>query len=130
MSIFAKALANLLDNTNLFTRREWAKFAGVTEDKIEGWLKDEDIPRPYTLSLITLCLKNCSDVNQSPVIEFEKISELRSTLVSPYGDRMLPTIKEYYSRPIFSDISSKLAKLTLEEQGNFLLEMYPEKNHV
>lgn len=123
---FVDALRSLLDDTDLFERKDWAKFLGVSEEKINTWLSEEDIPRPFCLSMIFLALKNSSDVKKEPLKRFSEMAKLRSTTVSKLGKRMLPSVTEYMDRPIFSELSNRLAKLKPEEQEQLLEELYPE----
>jgi hypothetical protein len=127
MSPFATALKSLLDDTNLFNRKEWGQvlFLNKGEEKIEQWLKDEDIPRAHSIHMLITVLEHSSDVPQEPVDKFMEMAQLRATDVSPHGARMLPTVKEYTYRLTFCELSNKLAKLDKEEQAKLLLELYP-----
>jgi hypothetical protein len=125
-SLFAETLKGLFDETNLFDRKDWSEFLGSSEQKIQNWLEDREIPRPDHLFMIIEVLKNSDGVRREPIKRFETVSTQRATEVSPFGKLMLPTVKEYMERPAFSDLSSQLAKLSSEDQGKLLLELYPE----
>ena len=124
MSLFSNALKSLLDETNLFDRSSWAEFLGVTESKIESWVQDEDIPKPYRLSMVVLALERSSNIPIEPLGEFYRISKMNSMEVSPHGVRMLPTVNEYYNRPDSTELSSALVKMSPEEQGEYLKKIY------
>ncbi len=123
-SPFAEALVGLLDRTALFDRAGWATVLGVTEAAISQWVGDKTIPRPDILFTILATLKRSTDVPQDPLREFTRVAEQPSTSVSPNGVRMLPTIWQYMTRPAFSELSGRLAKLPMPEQEKVLEEIY------
>jgi hypothetical protein len=125
MSEFATALKSLFDDTDYFRREEWAQFLCVPLSRLETWLKDEDIPRPMNLSMIVTCLQESVVATQEPLKNFLEMASKRATEASPHGSRMLPTVKEYYSRLISSDESSVLAKMSPDQQVKHLEEKYP-----
>jgi hypothetical protein len=124
-SAFALSLTELLDNTNLFDRREWSEVLGVTEPAISQWVGDKTIPRPDNLHMIVITLERSSGVNRAPLRSFKSMAQLKATEVSPHGKRMLPSVWEYMMRPAFSELSGKLAKLPIAEQERLLDEMFP-----
>ena len=99
-SKFAIALEGLFDQTDLFDRKQWADFLCVSTDTISEWLDDKTIPRSDLLFMIFDTLKE-SDVDQSHVEEFLKVSKERSDKVSPYGNLMFPTVFDYMNRRYF-----------------------------
>lgn len=142
-SIFALAIKALLDETNLFNRREWAEFLGVSEPAISQWVGDKTIPRPDLLYMMVDVLEHSTDVPEAPLKAFQAMAQQAATEVSPHGKRMLPTVWAYMTRPAFSELSSTLAKLSPEEQAKLLFEKHkkgeltgeaadrvPEKHHV
>lgn len=77
-SLFASALQNILDNTGLYTRKEWANFLLVPVREIDKWIEDRELPQPFQLNLILDFLK------LSNVIDKDKyISKLIDVLKSP-----------------------------------------------
>ncbi len=66
-SIFAVALKALLDETNLFDRREWAQFLNVSESAISQWVGDKTIPRADLLYMIIDVLAESTDVVKAPL---------------------------------------------------------------
>ena len=125
-SPFAAALESAFDDTGLFTRKEWAKFLGVKEVSISDWVNDRNLPRPSHLSTMLLTLEGSSDVKEAPLEAFKAMAARPATEVSPHGKRMLPTVMEYAKRPVFSALSSALAKLSPDEQGELLSGIYAE----
>jgi hypothetical protein len=152
MSEFSKALKDLLDDTNLFNRTEWSyflfgfNFKAKGIETIQNWIDDKDIPRPMNLTMIIINLSSTSvadfvtsgiqmaikgnqpnlDLGCKELKAFGEMAKKRATDVSPFGKRMLPTVAEYMSRATFSEMSSKLAKMTHEQQEKFLMEQYPD----
>ena len=90
------------------------------------WLKDEAVPRPSDLAMIWITLERSSDVLKGPMELFRQMANLPARKVSPFGKRMLPTVWEYMHRPAFSELSSKLAKLSAKDQEELLDGLYPE----
>jgi len=136
MSLFTDALKGLLDDSNLFSREEWAEYLFIkvingTNNKgphtIEEWLREESLPKPHDLSMIVLVIERSSDTNKEPLVAFNQMSALPARTVSKFGKRMLPTVFEYMHRPLFCDLANRLAKLwTIEEQEALLEKEYPE----
>jgi hypothetical protein len=143
MSEFAECLRALLDDTGIFTRKEWGEYffgrlmpgdgLNKHERRIESWLTDVEIPRATDLSMLRILVDEDSifDYSQDERViaarnKFDKMAEKRATLVSPHGSLMLPTVNEYFSRLLFCDVSNKLAKLNREEKIKLLEELYPE----
>src|SRR3712207_1433798 len=100
-SIFAAVIKALLDETNLFNRREWAEFLGVTESAISQWVGDKTIPRPDLLYMIVDVLEQSTDIPEAPLESFKDMARRVATEVSPHGRRMLPTVWAYMTRPAF-----------------------------
>lgn len=124
MSLFSESLKSLLDDNDFFSRSEWAQYLTIKEEKINKWLSDEEIPSSHKLLMILTTLEHSSDVDKKPLAKFHEMSLMKATEVSPLGALMLPTVMEYTRRPIFSELASKLAKMTDDEKKTFLLETY------
>jgi hypothetical protein len=127
-SLFALSISGLLDKTNLFNRREWGEFLGVSEPAISQWVGDKTIPRPDNLYMILDILQQSTDIPEAPLRSFKDMARRNAIEVSPHGKRMLPTVWEYMTRPAFSDLSSKLAKLSTEDQEKFLFEKFTKED--
>jgi hypothetical protein len=125
MSQFSEALQRLLDETNLFTRAEWCEVCGVELAVLDSWLRDESIPPAYFLNMLLFALQDSTDVVKGPVEDFVSMASRPARKVSPLGTQMLPTVAEYMKRPIFSELSNRLAKLSPEERGRALDKFYP-----
>jgi hypothetical protein len=117
---FRTALLGLLDKTGLLDRRGWSIVLGVSESAISQWVGGKTIPRPIHLKMVLATLKRSTNVPLEPLRDFEIMARKPATNVSPLGGRMLPTVAEYMSRPINSDLSRTLAKLSPERQEEHL----------
>ena len=138
MSPFAEALRQMLDGATDYTRMEWVEYLftqvigerGWKEKqlkKIESWLEDKELPRPHDLGMIwLLLLERYAEMSTAARAAFLAVAHRRATEVSPLGNRMLPTIWEYMNRLMFDPLNSRLAKLSPDEQGKLLEELYPE----
>jgi hypothetical protein len=124
MSPFASALKDLLDNNGAYDRSDWSYILDTPLEQIESWVEDTTCPRPHHLGMIFTCVDRASDTNKEVSAKFKAVCQERSTLVSPFGKRMLPTVWEYFNRPAISELSSKLAKLRPDQQEKMLEEMY------
>jgi energy-coupling factor transporter ATP-binding protein EcfA2 len=128
-SPFAEALTGLLDNTQLFQRREWASLLGIKESAISQWLSEETIPKATNLNMVFVTVERASDADKGPLETFRQMATLPALEASPRnGKRMLPTVWEYMKRPVFDQLSSELAKLTPAEQEQLLEERFLAHN--
>ena len=129
MSLFAEALRHLIDDTNLFARHEWAKFCGVSPEKLRDWLRDQALPTPHNLMMIQICLEHSDHpgINREPLRGFKVMAQIPARRVSPFGAQMLPTVQQYMERGQFDELSSILAKRSPEERGKLLEILYPEQ---
>jgi hypothetical protein len=135
MSPFAAALKNIFENSGFYDSvDEWKEYLGLKlhrldqRHKYDEWLADKRLPSPSNLYMTYLIFAPDSiyTVPHPEAFEdFKNLLHVRATEVSPLGARMLPTVWEYMSRPLFCDLSNKLAKLNEEERVKLLLEMYP-----
>lgn len=125
MSPFADALRGLLDDTQVFNRREWAKLLGIREAAISQWLSEETIPRASNLNLIFVTIERASDAEKGPLDVFRQMAELPALEASPKnGKRMLPTVWSYMKRPVFDELSNQLARLSPADQERLLEEKF------
>jgi transcriptional regulator with XRE-family HTH domain len=100
-SQFATALERLLDKTGLFTRDEWAQFLGISAPAISQWTNDHTIPEPDRLNMILSVLRESDGVPKEILDEFDQLALKPSLEISPHGDRLDSTLKEYMLRPLF-----------------------------
>ncbi len=94
-SLFANVLSQMLYTSHAIEYDSWQFFLGVTEDQIDDWLFDRDIPMPEHLRMIYEEIEFAKYANKEPLSEFFKICNLRPIDVSPHGLRMLPSIWQY-----------------------------------
>jgi len=131
-SDFVIALGDLIgfepeDTSKIFTHKEWAKILGVATNTIEMWLSDRAIPRCFHLLMLHTTLTHSSDVDQASLERFNSMAQQPAREVSEkFGSLMLPTVWEYMKRPVFSEVSSKLAKLNIKQQAAYLEKLYPK----
>lgn len=114
MSLFSKMLKELLDDTVVFDRGQWASVLSVKEGVIDSWLEDECLPSPRHLLLIINVLKVASDSCKlkgeafqkrfHPLVKFEWIGTRSADILSPLGEAMLPNIVTYMFRPVKAEI--------------------------
>ncbi len=125
-SPFAEALEGLLDATELYTRREWAKLLGIKDSAISQWLSEETIPRASNLNMIYVTVEKASDAAKEPLEVFRKMAaDLPALEASPKnGRRMLPNVWAYMKRPVFDKLSNELAKLSPAEQEKLLEDRF------
>src|SRR5207244_2263066 len=62
-SRFAEMLLRLIDETNLFTRAEWAEILDVSEAAISQWVNDKTLPRPELLRMIVDTVKRSNSAD-------------------------------------------------------------------
>lgn len=98
-SLFARTLKDLMDETGLFNRSEWAYMVGGTEKDIEQWVNDKTIPRADELFVIVDTLIWSDLTNEEPLAHFDQLKVLPATEVSPHGRFMLPSVVEYIRKP-------------------------------
>ena len=99
-SLFAQSLKGLMDETDLFTRPEWAKLLSViTEEDLENWVSDRSIPMKANLFVLVNTVLWSDVKNEEPLAAFDRIKDLPATEVSPLGRFMRPSIAEYMNSP-------------------------------
>jgi len=126
MSEFSQALKDLFDKTEVFDHNEWAKYLGTKEQAIEDWIADIAIPPPHHLAMIRTLFDHISSAGKEAIASFDAMAKKKSTLVSPLGKLMFPNVAEYYRRPVFNELSSRLAKMNNEQRAKYLINLYGE----
>jgi hypothetical protein len=116
MSKFSAALKGLLDDTNLFSREDWAEVLGIPSLMIEMWVQDKAVPPGNYLNMLVKTLETSLGTPEEPLEVFRSMALLRATEVSPLGMRMLPTVMEYMNRP-FPETVRKLEPLSSPRSG-------------
>ena len=99
-NLFVKAIQGLLDDTNLFDRKEWANFLDVSVPEINRWLSGVTVPRSDYITMIYSALQLFDDIPTEPIEFFEQIAKYPSIEVSALSDEMLPTVWEYMQKPV------------------------------
>lgn len=122
-SPLAAAIASLLDDTQVLTRRQWAEFLHISESAISQWVGDKTLPRPEHLRKIVRFLQDSDDVPQEPLSAFRKTSSLPARQVTPLDDRLGEdrTIDQYMLRPLRSALQTTLSGLSATRQEEILL---------
>ena len=99
--LFVKAIEGLLDDTNTFTRSQWANLLDITPSEINRWLLEKTIPRSDHLTMIFSILEmHENKVPQEPISFFKEIASFPADKVSIHGKKMLPTVWEYMKKPV------------------------------
>lgn len=119
MSLFGQMLQKLFDNTEVFTRTEWARFLGIPESSISEWMNDKSIPRSDLLFMMVDFLRNTDGIPHEILLEFENMSKLPSRDVSPLADYIGNTVSEYMSET-FEDIGRRLRGRSPVQQQRIL----------
>lgn len=119
-SLFADALARLLDRTEMFSRKEWAAALGVTPAAISQWVNDKTLPRAQTVRGVLDLVRRHSGADCIAVRDFMKLNALRAKAISPLGERMGPTMTHYLVAPLVESFLNLLETATLEQQEEVL----------
>ncbi|WP_034387946.1 hypothetical protein [Hellea balneolensis] len=121
ISIFARSLKKLLDDTNYFSRNQWADFLTISTPAISQWVNDKTLPRADLVLMIVDVLKQNPDKNTIAVIEeFESLYGLPCEDISPFGSRMGKTLSEYLADGSFFRFGRELRGLTPEQQVSLI----------
>lgn len=99
-SLFAGALRELLDDTGVLTREEWARTLGVTKQAISQWVNDRTIPRPDVLQGILDFFVDARGRKKDIVDRFTQLARMDSREVSPHAERLGPTVGDYLLEPL------------------------------
>jgi len=120
---FQLCLFDLLDNTQIMTRKKWSDELGVTQSAISQWVQGITVPRaPVLHRLWERVLAEHGD-RLLPIIQrFNAMAEMPAQLVSRHSRRLGPSIKSYVMRPAFEQFWRFLQELSLLEQARVLRE--------
>ena len=120
-SKFARALQQLLDQTKVFDRSQWAAVLNVPEHEIAGWVDDRSYPAPETLRRIIRTMDerrkasrgSYGDELRKDIFEdFAMLSKQPLRDVAPHiaedaevkdafsGGRVPPTLEHYITLPV------------------------------
>jgi transcriptional regulator with XRE-family HTH domain len=122
---FKLALSNLLDDTETFSRKEWANYLLVSEPAISQWTKGKTLPRAEHLKSILLYLENFErETVQDCLYMFHQMADLpiSQTLDADLQVRYrrFHSITEYISTVYKDGLETEL----LDLQGVFRKELY------
>ena len=120
-SEFARLLRQLLDETDIFNRQEWAEFLDVSESAISQWLHDQTLPRPDTLRQIVGVVRSSSGVPESILKSLEEGASRPAEEVSPHGKRMGESLGAYLISPLLKGFLRSLGRLGVQVQEKLLL---------
>ena len=115
MSRFSQTLQKLFDNTELFTRSEWARFLGIPESSISEWLEDKSLPRPDLIRMTIDLVENSAEAKKEYLNEFEGMTNLPSAEISRLFHLMGNTLNDYMNET-FMDLGRRLRNLSVSQQ--------------
>ena len=119
-SVFATSIRDLLEQSGSFSRKDWAEILRVSPSAISQWLGDYTVPRASTLrSLVDVAKRYCS---ATALDAFDRIAREPAETVSPFGDRMAPTVAHYMVEPIREAFLRILGTLSPKHQELILRE--------
>ena len=100
-SQFATALASLMDESDLFSRQEWADILGISDAAISQWLNDKTLPSPEFLrAIVSTVRRNSNKLPHWILTEFDKMASKSASEVSPFGARIGKSVYEYLLKPL------------------------------
>lgn len=120
-SEFASLLRQLLDETDIFVRSEWAAFLNVSEAAISQWVNDKTVPRPELLRMIVQLVMSKDDAPHNLLQEFEAMASRSANEVSPNWRRFGQSVCAYMLRPLLEGFLLDLKGLKPEAQERILL---------
>jgi transcriptional regulator with XRE-family HTH domain len=118
---FANALRALLDESQVFTRAQWAEFLGVTEPAISQWVNDDTLPRADNLRMIIDVLQESDEVNPELLQRFRTMASRPAHEVSPHGDRLGRSVAHYLLKPLLEGFLRNLNSIEPDKQERVLL---------
>lgn len=121
MSIFSEVLKGLLDDTQIFSREDWATVLGVEESAIASWVQDEALPPAIVLRSIVRVVKRLDGVKEEPVRKWSAIVDLPAREVTPFWQEMGKDTGNYMVRPCIEGFLRNLAILDPKKQEIMLL---------
>ncbi len=119
-SEFARCLAQLLDETCLFTRLEWSQFFGqVSEEDLEAWTQDEKLPTADLLRRMMDCLTH-NNLSEELAKNFYDMARKPSSMVSPHHIVLGFTVGIYLLQPRVEGILRRMSRLSVKQQEAIL----------
>ena len=100
LSLFAGALARLLDDTGVYTRAEWAKCLRVPEQILADWVSDKGFPTYDRLRMILDIVQNTAGVSAQPAHDFEMLTLLPIAEVTPFASVIGKNLDAYLGQTL------------------------------
>ncbi len=118
----AVALREVLDDSGLMTRREWASLLGITPAAISLWVTGRTLPRADHLSAVWDFVVSSSGIPESVTDTFRRVASLPARKATPFFKRLRgePTIAHYMLRPLREAMFGTLASLDPSVQEELL----------
>lgn len=121
-SEFAQLLRRLLDETDIFSRSQWAEFLNVSTSAISQWLNETTVPRPELLRMILDLVRSVDNAPQGLLQEFDEMAAKPAAAVSTrHGKKFGESVNAYLIRPLLEGFLLDLKGLKVEEQARVLL---------
>lgn len=120
-SDFARALKGLLDETGVFSRKQWAELLDVSQSAISQWVNDRSIPQPELLRMVIDVLKDTDGVPRNILEDFQVIATASSRSVSPHGHRFGRSVADYLVSPLRDAFMASLDALPAERKEDVLI---------
>ncbi|MGE3336021.1 MAG: ATP-binding protein [Rhodospirillaceae bacterium] len=110
-SPFATTLKELIEDTEIFSRSEWATTLGVTRAAISQWTTDKTVPRPRTLRSLIEVVRRYRGDDDDHLKSFLSLVDKPAHEVSPHGDRLGITVGRYLVSPVLEGLLRQLDTL-------------------
>ena len=121
-SPFAACLRRMLDETKLFTRKEWAKFLDYPESRIADWIAGKRIPKPGQLWMIEQVLRESSSVSVDILQEFTAMTERPARETCPaHAQWVGRTFADYLMREAVQGFLANLSAVPTRAQREKIL---------
>ncbi len=125
-SLFATVLGNLINQTAIFSRSEWATALGVTTAAISQWLNDKTVPRARTLRSLIDIVRRYRGADDFHLQAFFNIVDHPAHTVSPHGDRLGASVGRYLLSPVLEGFLRQLDTLSHSISETILLNALTE----
>jgi hypothetical protein len=145
---FGEALRKMLDDSKMFTRPEWADFLDRSEEELELWTEDREMPDPVTLRMLLAALADSDGIPQAVFEEWESIAHLPIRTTAPGflkpGSRYYPhyphvpinTLRMYVMWPRYEALLRRVSSFPVEDQealldfltGTYIPELLAKRN--
>ena len=121
-SQLATILERLLDETELFTREQWAVYLHVTQSSLSQWIHDKTIPKAQYLVMIVDILRASIHTPLGILDDFDRIAQMPSSHISPHSARLGNMLLDYMNAERMKQFFQTLKPLPVDIQEKILLE--------